>query len=163
MVTIHNLEVRMDVQGGGDDAAFVRLFSKYIKLWSEAEAKQKHRSRQVAQASAARRPPGGRLMSILSTVTTPFDILKVGLTKAVLVIVKPPNQTNPIIQLCFNPTEYQRSKANTFAEIGIPGLESPPIQYVKGEAEKLTVELLADTSDTLTDVRAAIPILSASS
>ncbi len=92
-------------------------------------------------------------MSILSAFTTPFDILKVGLTKAVLVVVKPPNQTNPIIQLCFNPTEYQRSKANTFAEIGIPGLESPPIQYVKGEAEKLTVELLADTSDTLTDVR----------
>ena len=92
-------------------------------------------------------------MSILSALTTPFDILKVGLKKAILEVVSPPNQTNPIIQLCFNPTEYQRSKANTFAEIGIPGLESPPIQYVRGEAEKLTVELLADTSDTLDDVR----------
>jgi len=60
MVTIHNLEVRMDVQGGGDDAAFVRLFNKYIKLWSEAEARQKHRSRLVAEASAlGDRPEAG--------------------------------------------------------------------------------------------------------
>ena len=34
----------------------------------------------------------------------------------------------------------------------IPGLETPPIQYIRGESEKLTAELLADTSDTLTDV-----------
>src|SRR5277367_4250684 len=92
-------------------------------------------------------------MSILNALTTPFDILKVGLKKAILVVVSPPSNPSTIIQLCFNPTEYQRSKANTFAEIGIPGLESPPIQYVRGEAEKLTVELLADTSDTLADVR----------
>ena len=92
-------------------------------------------------------------MSILSAITTPFDVLKVGLQRAILQVIAPPDLPNPIIQLCFNPTEYQRSKANTFAEIGIPGLESPPIQYVRGEAEKLTVELLADTSDTLDDVR----------
>lgn len=49
MVTIHNLEVRMDVQGGGDDAAFVRLFNKYIKLWSEEQARHKHRSRRIAE------------------------------------------------------------------------------------------------------------------
>ena len=39
MVTIHNLEVRMDVEGGGDEAAFVKLFNKYIRLWSEEAAK----------------------------------------------------------------------------------------------------------------------------
>jgi LysM repeat protein len=92
-------------------------------------------------------------MSILSAAVTPFDVLKVGLKRAVLEVVSPPDLTNPIVLLCFNPTEYQRSKANTFAEIGIPGLETPPIQYVRGEAEKLTVELLADTSGTLDDVR----------
>ena len=92
-------------------------------------------------------------MSIASTLTTPFDVLKVGLKKAFLEVISPASNPTTIIQLCFNPTEYQRSKANTFAEIGIPGLESPPIQYVRGEAEKLTVELLADTSDTLNDVR----------
>ena len=49
MVTIHSLEVRMDVQGGGDEAAFVKFFNRYIKLWSEEDARQKHRSRRVAQ------------------------------------------------------------------------------------------------------------------
>ena len=93
------------------------------------------------------------ILSAISAITTPFDILKVGLQRAILEVVSPPGAVNPIIQLCFNPTEYQRSKANTFAEIGTPDLESPPIQYVRGEAEKLTVELLADTSDTLDDVR----------
>jgi hypothetical protein len=52
MVTIHNLEVRLDVEGEGDEAAFVKLFEKYIKLWhrrmEEAKSKQKianeHRS-----------------------------------------------------------------------------------------------------------------------
>jgi nucleoid-associated protein YgaU len=92
-------------------------------------------------------------MSNLSSSVTPFDSLKVGLQRAILEVVSPPDRVNPIVLLCFNPTEYQRTKANTFAEIGIPGLESPPIQYIRGEAEKLTVELLADTSDTLQDVR----------
>lgn len=53
----------------------------------------------------------------------------------------------------FNPTQYQLQKENTFAEINIPGLESPPIQFIRGAAEKLTTELLVDTSDTLEDVR----------
>jgi LysM repeat protein len=93
-------------------------------------------------------------MSILSAITTPFDLLKTGTKRAVLTVESPPPRGNPtVITLCFNPTEYQRSKANSFAEIGIPGLETPPIQYVRGESEKLTAELLADTSDTLDDVR----------
>jgi hypothetical protein len=52
MVTIHNLEVRLDVEGEGDEAIFVKMFDKYIKLWhrrmEEAKRKQKiadeHRS-----------------------------------------------------------------------------------------------------------------------
>jgi hypothetical protein len=52
VVTIHSLEVRMDVQGGGDEAAFVKYFNKYIKLWAEEDARQKHRSRRVAQERA---------------------------------------------------------------------------------------------------------------
>jgi LysM repeat protein len=93
-------------------------------------------------------------MSLLSAVTTPFDLLKTGTKRAIITVELPPPKGNPtVIALCFNPTEYQRSKANSFAEIGIPGLETPPIQYVRGESEKLTAELLADTSDTLADVR----------
>jgi nucleoid-associated protein YgaU len=94
-------------------------------------------------------------MSILTAVTTPFDSVRPGPNRAVITVEAPPSKGNPtVITLCFNPTEYQRSKANTFAEIAIPGLETPPIQYVRGDSEKLTAELLADTSDTLKDVRA---------
>jgi Contractile injection system tube protein/LysM domain len=71
--------------------------------------------------------------------------------RAQLQIVRPADP-NPI-PLCFNPTEYQISKANTFAEIPIPGLETPLIQYVRGDSEKLSLEALVDTSDTLDDVR----------
>jgi hypothetical protein len=60
MVTIHNLEVRMDIQGEGDEAAFVRLFNKCIKLWSEEDARRKQRSRQTAaERSLGDRPAGG--------------------------------------------------------------------------------------------------------
>src|SRR5580693_7996217 len=76
------------------------------------------------------------------------------LVQAYLEIVAP-RVANPIIPLCFNPTEYQLQKANNFAEIAIPGLESPPIQFIRGAAEKLTADVLVDTSDTLADVRVA--------
>ncbi len=72
--------------------------------------------------------------------------------RAKLIIESPVTGDN-VIDFKFNPTEYQLQKANNFAEIAIPGLESPPIQFVRGNCEKLSVELLADTSDTLLDVR----------
>ena len=71
--------------------------------------------------------------------------------RAQLQIVRPRGQAP--IPLCFNPTEYQISKANTYAEIPIPGLETPLIQYVRGDSEKLSLEALVDTSDCLDDVR----------
>lgn len=57
------------------------------------------------------------------------------------------------IPLRFNPTDYKLSKSNTFAEITIPGLETPPLQYVRGGSETLSVQALVDTSDTLENVR----------
>ncbi|PPK67151.1 LysM peptidoglycan-binding domain-containing protein [Actinokineospora auranticolor] len=57
------------------------------------------------------------------------------------------------IPLRFNPTDYKLSKSNTFAEITIPGLETPPLQYVRGGSETLSVQALVDTSDTLDNVR----------
>jgi len=73
--------------------------------------------------------------------------------KAILEILVPAGVEDPIIPLKFNPSEYQLQKSNNFADIVIPGLETPPIQYVNGAGEKLTAELMADTSDTLEDVR----------
>jgi hypothetical protein len=83
---------------------------------------------------------------------TPLSAVRQGLVPARLEILTP-KVPEPVIPLRFNPTEYQLQKSNTFAEIGIPGLESPPIQFVRGAAERLSLELLADTSDTLEDVR----------
>ncbi len=76
-----------------------------------------------------------------------------GNARAMLEILVPAGVDDPIIPLHFNPTEYQLQKNNSFAEIAIPGLETPPIQYVRGASEKLTAELMVDTSDTLEDVR----------
>ncbi|MGI9301124.1 MAG: CIS tube protein [Gammaproteobacteria bacterium] len=84
-------------------------------------------------------------------IETPIGSAKQGPGKAVLEIVRPQGQAP--VPLLFNPTEYQLQKSNNFAEIAIPGLETPPLQYVRGSAQKLTTELLVDTSDTLEDVR----------
>jgi nucleoid-associated protein YgaU len=83
---------------------------------------------------------------------TPLRSAMQGPIKAALEIVQPPVD-DPIIPLRFNPTEYQLQKSNNFVEIPIPGLEAPPLQFIRGAAEKLQLELLVDTSDTLDDVR----------
>ena len=87
-------------------------------------------------------------------MSTPAQIAAQSLVQAYLEIVAP-RVADPIIPLRFNPTEYQLQKANNFAEIAIPGLESPPIQFVRGASEKMSAEVLVDTSDTLDDVRVA--------
>ena len=82
----------------------------------------------------------------------PVDAVRESMVPARLRIITP--KVSPdVIPLRFNPTEYQLQKQNNFAEIAIPGLETPPIQYVRGASEKLTLELIVDTSDTLEDVR----------
>jgi hypothetical protein len=74
-----------------------------------------------------------------------------GLLRARLEILEPPEDQR-IIPLHFNPAEYQLKKAQTFAEIAIPGLSSPPLQWVRGGAETLTFDALVDTSDSGADV-----------
>jgi hypothetical protein len=57
-----------------------------------------------------------------------------------------------------NPTQYGLQKSAQIAEVGIPGLDSPILQFVRGETEKLTLELMFDTASLgmdadATDVR----------
>jgi hypothetical protein len=47
----------------------------------------------------------------------------------------------------FNPTEFSLDKAVQLAEIGIPGLDSPVLQFVRGQNEKMSVDLFFDTTD----------------
>lgn len=54
----------------------------------------------------------------------------------------------------FNPEELKLDQGNSFAEIGIPGLNTPPVQYVRGRARTLAMDLFFDTYETGGDVRA---------
>lgn len=47
----------------------------------------------------------------------------------------------------FNPTDYTLSKGAQIAEIGIPGLDSPILQFVAGQNEKLSLDLFFDSTD----------------
>lgn len=51
------------------------------------------------------------------------------------------------IEVQFNPTEYTLSKGAQIAEIAIPGLDSPIQQFIRGDTEKLTLELFYDSTD----------------
>lgn len=87
-------------------------------------------------------------------MVTPLEAARPTLPRAYLKIEQPRlSGDEAIIPVHFNPTEYQLQKQNSFADINIPGLETPPIQFVRGSGEKLSTELLVDTSDTLDDVR----------
>jgi hypothetical protein len=45
----------------------------------------------------------------------------------------------------FNPTEYTQNSSNSYSEAAIPGLQAPLIQFGRGEAQTLSLELLLDT------------------
>lgn len=82
---------------------------------------------------------------------TPASAADTGSARAHLEIVYPSTDPN-LIPLRFNPAQYQLKKGQTFAEIAIPGLSSPPLQWVRGGAETLTFKALLDTTDTLESV-----------
>src|SRR6516164_9545486 len=62
-----------------------------------------------------------------------------------------PEDQGPI-DVLFNPTNYGVDKSNLIAEIGIPGLEAPILQYVHGNTQTLSMELFFDTFEEQTDV-----------
>ena len=65
-------------------------------------------------------------------------------------------ETDEVISVCFNPEEYTLDTGNAIAEIGIPGLEKSPVQYVRGKIRTLKLELFFDTYEEKSnkDVRA---------
>src|SRR5258705_12614255 len=65
-----------------------------------------------------------------------------------MLLVKWEHQSEPeSIELQYNPTELTWEKGAQIAEITIPGLDAPLQQFVRGQAEKLTLELFFDTTD----------------
>ncbi len=55
--------------------------------------------------------------------------------------------TTPPLAVSFNPTEYTLNKAAQIAEIAIPGLDSPIIQFVRGQTETLSLDLFFDSTE----------------
>ena len=67
-------------------------------------------------------------------------------------------ETGERIPARFNPERYTLNRGVQIAEIAIPGLDSPVLQFVRGQNEKITMELFFDTTefgmvDNVTDVR----------
>ena len=52
-----------------------------------------------------------------------------------------------ILNVQFNPTEYSLTKGAQFAEVGIPGIDSPILQFVRGQNEKLALDLFFDVTN----------------
>lgn len=58
----------------------------------------------------------------------------------------PDSKLSRFMDVQFNPTEYTLTKSAQIAEIGIYGIDSPILQFVRGQNEKLTMDLFFDTS-----------------
>jgi hypothetical protein len=74
------------------------------------------------------------------------------LTKAIIEVldreaVDPARGLLPFIPVEFNPTEYTLNKGAQIAEIAIYGLDSPILQFIRGQNEKLTLDLFFDTTE----------------
>lgn len=55
--------------------------------------------------------------------------------------------TGERIPVLFNPEEYTVSRDNNFAQMAVPGLRAPLIQFVHGNMKTLEMELLVDTHE----------------
>jgi nucleoid-associated protein YgaU len=51
-----------------------------------------------------------------------------------------------VIPVQFNPPEYTLGKAAQIAEIAIPGIDAPILQFVRGQTQTLALELFFDTT-----------------
>src|SRR5436305_3903516 len=71
------------------------------------------------------------------------------LLKAQIQRLKPDGSTDGApFPVQFNPTEYTLSKGAQIAEIPIPGLDSPILQFVRGQTETLSLDLFFDSTDS---------------
>lgn len=71
------------------------------------------------------------------------------LAKAVLI----DTESGQRIPVMYNPEEYRLDQGNEIAEIAVPGRSAPPLQYVRGRARTLAMDLFFDTYESDGDVR----------
>jgi hypothetical protein len=94
------------------------------------------------------------LSSVVETVVSAVSAAgqAIGISSANKVTIHPAG--HPPIGVLFNPTQYGIDKSNQIAEIAIPGLGAPVLQYVHGNTRSLTMALYFDTYEEQRDVRA---------
>jgi Contractile injection system tube protein/LysM domain len=71
------------------------------------------------------------------------------------VSVNPPTVT----QVMFNPTEYDIDRGANYAELDVPGLSTPILQFIRGDAQTLNLSLFIDSFDSrgaISDALAAL-------
>jgi nucleoid-associated protein YgaU len=68
---------------------------------------------------------------------------KVQLKKATITVLDGADK-NKVISVLFNPTEYSFERTNSYKATPVPGLGSPLLQFVNGEADQLTMDLFLD-------------------
>jgi len=51
------------------------------------------------------------------------------------------------VEVSYNPTEFTLNKAVQIADINIPGLDMPILQFVRGQTETLTLDLFFDSTE----------------
>lgn len=61
--------------------------------------------------------------------------------------VTPYTPTGKAVEVQFNPTEFTLTKGAQIAEIAIPGLDMPILQFVRGQTETMALELFFDSTE----------------
>lgn len=75
--------------------------------------------------------------------------------KTTILVFDPEQESRVIdaIPVLFNPTEYSVDKTSRYSEQKVAGNDTPQQQWMGGDAETLSMELLFDTYDEKVDVR----------
>jgi hypothetical protein len=69
----------------------------------------------------------------------------------ILLLDRDMNETDSI-EVLFNPTQYSVDKSVEYGEVALPGMDTPVSQFVSGDAESLSMDLLVDTYESGEDV-----------
>ena len=62
----------------------------------------------------------------------------------------------PAVPVQFNPTDYTIDHGSRYAEMPVPGLSMPILQFIRGEAQFLNLELFLDATDARGNVHQSL-------
>lgn len=65
--------------------------------------------------------------------------------------VEIPGFTRGVLEVPFNPTELSVERNTNYAEVTIPGLDAPVLQWVRGDGETVSFELFLDVTDDMVE------------